>query len=112
MIGFRVQYAAFLRGRDEEPDLPTPTFVFALIVATLLGTLAHFIFGGDARRLVLFLIVAWVGFALGHVLGVAFRIDILNVGTLRLFAALLGGSMLLAFTILLTGGGKSKRMTG
>lgn len=99
-------------GEDEEPDLPTPTFVFALIVATLLGTLAHFIFGGDARRLALLLMVGWVGFALGHILGVAFRIDILNVGTLRLFAAVLGGCLLLAAAILLTGGGKSKRTTG
>lgn len=112
MMGLHVQYATFLRGEDEELELPTPTFVFALIIATLLGTLAHFFFGGDARRLAFLLIVSWIGFALGHVLGVAFRVDILNVGTLRLFPSLLGGCFLLAVTVLLTGSSKSKRTTG
>jgi len=70
--------------------LPGPTATFAFILATLYGAGFHFVVGGDVRRLALFLLSAWIGFALGHLLGVTFGIDILNIGTLRIVAATIG----------------------
>ncbi|MDZ4770288.1 MAG: hypothetical protein SGJ24_14260 [Chloroflexota bacterium] len=57
---------------------------------------------------------AWIGFAFGHFVGAAFRTDALNVGTLRLFPALLGAAATLAATAALTTtrGKKSKRTMG
>ncbi len=70
--------------------MPTPTLVFAAIFATLLGAAFHFIIGGSLRRLLLYLWASWVGFGLGHFIGVFFGINALNVGTLRLLSAFLG----------------------
>lgn len=70
--------------------MPTPTLVFAAILATLLGAAFHFIMGGSLRRLLLYIWASWVGFGLGHFIGVFFGINALNVGTLRFFSAALG----------------------
>jgi hypothetical protein len=53
-----------------EKHLPTPTITLGFIIATLLGALFHFILGGDVRRLALFLLSSWVGFGIGHLVGV------------------------------------------
>jgi hypothetical protein len=62
----------------------------------------HFIVGGDVRRLALFLLSAWVGFSLGQLLGVTFRIDVLSIGTLRVVAATLGALVALIAAHFLT----------
>lgn len=80
----------------------TPSFVFAFIVATLLGAAFHLVFGGDARRLALFLLAGWIGFAVGQVLGTAFEVNALNMGTLHLFSAMLGALCALFIVLLLT----------
>jgi uncharacterized membrane protein YeaQ/YmgE (transglycosylase-associated protein family) len=55
-----------------------------------MGASFHFIVGGDIRRLALFLLSAWVGFALGHVLGGLFGIDLFNIGPLHIVSAVMG----------------------
>lgn len=70
--------------------MPGPITTFGFILATLFGAIFHLIMGGDARRLALFLLAGWVGFGLGHLLGVIFGINILNIGTLRIFSASVG----------------------
>lgn len=82
--------------------LPDPNTTFAFIVATMLGAGFHLIFGGDARRLALFLLSAWVGFGLGHLLGALFEINILNIGTLRVVTATLGALVALLSASFLT----------
>ncbi len=82
--------------------MPGPTATFAFILATLFGAVFHLIVGGDARRLALFLLAGWVGFAAGHVAGTIFHIDILNIGTLRVFTASLGALLALFITSLFT----------
>jgi hypothetical protein len=82
--------------------VPGPNTTFAFILATLFGAVFHLIVGGDSRRLALFLLAGWVGFAAGHLAGVAFHIDVLNIGTLRVFTAALGALMALFVTSLLT----------
>jgi uncharacterized membrane protein YeaQ/YmgE (transglycosylase-associated protein family) len=78
------------------------------ILATLAGALFHLIVGGDARRLALFLLAAWVGFGLGHVLGGFLGIDVMNVGSLRVVAATAGALVALVAAHVLT----LKRMAG
>ena len=82
--------------------MPGPTATFGFILATLYGAGFHFVVGGDVRRLALFLLSAWIGFTLGHVLGVTFMIDILNIGTLRVVAATIGALVALIAAHFLT----------
>jgi uncharacterized membrane protein YjjP (DUF1212 family) len=77
--------------------LPGPTLTFGFVLATLIASSFHLLVGGGARRLALFLLVGWLGFALGHIIGIVFEIDIFNIGALRLFPALVVTGLLLFF---------------
>ncbi len=87
---------------DWQPTMPGPVFVFAFVVATLMGSIFHFIFGGDARRLALFLLAAWIGFALGHAAGQSFEISIFAIGELRFVSALIGALFTLFSVLIFT----------
>ena len=89
--------------------MPAPNTTLAFILATLYGAAFHLIMGGDARRLALFLLSGWVGFTLGHLLGVAFEIDILNIGTLRIVSASLGAIIALVVAHVLTSNRASRK---
>lgn len=89
--------------------MPGPSVTFGFILATLFGAAFHLIVGGDARRLALFLLAGWVGFALGHIFGTVFQVNMLNIGTLRIFTASLGSIIALLAAYLLTSSRRSKR---
>lgn len=89
--------------------MPGPNTTLAFILATLFGAAFHLIMGGNARRLALFLLSGWVGFSLGHLLGVVFEINILNIGTLRIVSASLGALVALVAAHILTSNRTSKR---
>lgn len=84
--------------------MPGPSLTFSFILATLLGAGFHLLFGGDARRLALFLLAGWMGFALGQTLGVLFEIDVLKIGPLRAFSATAGALTALLVAQVLTAG--------
>ncbi|MGJ3240508.1 MAG: hypothetical protein ACFE0Q_17500 [Anaerolineae bacterium] len=84
--------------------MPGPVFVFAFVVATLIGACFHLIFGGNARRLALFLLAAWVGFALGHAAGVSFAVALFPIGELRIVAAVAGALFTLFSVLIFTAG--------
>lgn len=86
-----------------------PTTVFGFILATLFGAGFHILVGGDARRLALFLLAGWIGFGIGHVLGVIFSINVLNIGTLHTVTAVLGAVMALLAAQVLTNNRNKKR---
>jgi uncharacterized membrane protein YeaQ/YmgE (transglycosylase-associated protein family) len=77
--------------------LPGPTITFAFIVATLFGAAFHVVRGGDEQRLALYLLAGWVGFALGHLVGVMIDLRLLNVGPLRMVTASIGAVAALVF---------------
>lgn len=79
-----------------------PTTIFGFIVATLFGAGFHMIVGGDARRLALFLLAGWIGFGLGHLVGVIFSINVFNIGTLHIVTAAFCAVMALVFAHVLT----------
>lgn len=64
-----------------------PAITLGFILATLYGTIFHLIVGGDARRLAVYLISSWAGFAVGQLLGRVLGFELLNIGTLHLLAA-------------------------
>lgn len=82
--------------------MPGPTATFGFILATLYGVGFHFVVGGDARRLALFLLSAWIGFTLGHMLGVMFTMNVMNIGTLRVVSATIGAGVALVAAHFLT----------
>ena len=82
--------------------MPSPIFVFALIIATMCGLGFHVVAGGNARRLIVFVAASWLGFWLGQSIGAAFEIDILKIGVIRLLPAMLSALVWLVLAHLLT----------
>ncbi|MBK8985754.1 MAG: hypothetical protein IPM39_06675 [Chloroflexi bacterium] len=64
--------------------------VLGFLLSTAYGAGFHFILGGPARRIILYLLAAWMGFAIGHFLGDLLNIEFLKLGALHLFSASLG----------------------
>ena len=67
-----------------------PTLLLAFSLATIYGAGFHLIFGGGARRLALYLLAGWLGFALGQVGGSALGLRLLMIGGLNWLTATLG----------------------
>ncbi len=82
--------------------MPGPTITFAFVISTMIGALFHVVAGGDARRFALFLLAAWFGFALGHVLAQSLGIGLFTVGTLRMGGAAAGAIFALLLARYLT----------
>ncbi len=82
--------------------MPSPSFVFSVIVATLYGAAYHLVSGGDARRLALFLLASWLGFALGHSAGEILGITLLDIGPLHMLPATVGAWLALVTARILT----------
>jgi hypothetical protein len=71
-------------------DFLAPSLVFSALVSTAYGAGFHLMFGGGRRQLVLYLLSAWIGFVLGHVLGEILDINVLNIGPVHTLAASIG----------------------
>lgn len=67
-----------------------PTLLLAFTLSTLYGAGFHLWQGGGARRLALYLLAGWLGFALGHFIGDALGLNVLKVGALNVLSATLG----------------------
>ena len=64
--------------------------ILGFLLATAYGAGFHLILGGPARRILLYILAAWIGFAIGHVLGDLLNLELLKLGALHLFSASLG----------------------
>ncbi len=82
--------------------MPNPVFAFACIIATMYGLAFYVMMGGDARRLVLFVVTSWVGFLLGQYIGGSLHLDILRIGAVHLLPATVAAFALLLFAHMLT----------
>lgn len=82
--------------------MPGPTFTFGFVMATLYGAAFHLIMGGSARRLVFFMLAGWLGFTLGHILGVLFEVNLFVIGALQFTSASVTTLALLWMAHLLT----------
>ncbi len=64
--------------------------ILGFLLATAYGAGFHLLLGGPARRIILYLVAAWIGFALGHVVGDLLNLNWLRLGALQLFSASVG----------------------
>jgi hypothetical protein len=64
--------------------------VLGFLLATAYGAGFHIILGGPARRILLYLGAAWIGFILGHFLGDLLNMELFKLGAVHLFSASLG----------------------
>ncbi len=66
-----------------------PTLLLGVVISTLYGAVFHLWRGGNIGRLLLYLILGWVGFWIGHLIGNQFGWTFSSVGGLRLGMATL-----------------------
>ena len=72
-----------------------PSYLFGFVVSTLYGAVFHFWRGGRAGRLLLYLVLSWVGFWIGHFLGAYLEWGLFKVGPLYLGMASAGSLLFL-----------------
>lgn len=64
--------------------------ILGFLLATAYGAGFHLLMGGPAKRILLYVLAAWIGFAIGHFLGDMLNLELLKLGALHLFSASLG----------------------
>ena len=64
--------------------------ILGFLLATAYGAAFHIIMGGPARHIILYMLSAWIGFAIGHLVGDWLGINLLTLGAVHLFTASLG----------------------
>lgn len=69
---------------------PPSGLVLAFLLSTAYGAGFHFIMGGPAKRILLYILSSWLGFTLGHLIGDILNIELLKLGAVHLFSASLG----------------------
>lgn len=67
-----------------------PSFVLGFLLATLYGALFHLWRGGGPGKLMLFIVLGWIGFWGGHVIANIFSISISAYGPLKVGMATIG----------------------
>jgi uncharacterized membrane protein YeaQ/YmgE (transglycosylase-associated protein family) len=73
-----------------------PTLFLGLILSTLYGAIFHLWRGGNAGRLLLYLILSWIGFWIGQLVGNLLNVSFDTLGQLHLLFATLGSLIFLA----------------
>lgn len=61
-----------------------PSLIFGVLISTLYGAAFHLIRGGSFGRLLLYLILGWTGFWIGHLLAGQFGWTFASLGPLHL----------------------------
>jgi hypothetical protein len=64
--------------------------ILGFLLSTAYGAGFHLYMGGPARRIAIYLIAAWLGFAVGQISGDLLQINLLKLGALHLVAASVG----------------------
>ena len=76
------------------------TLLLGFLIASVYGALFHLLRGGSGRRLFLYLVLAWAGFAVGHFAGDWFEWRLLPIGPLDFGAATIGSVLFLALSFI------------
>jgi len=72
-----------------------PSFIFGSIFALLIGSIFHLLFGGNINKLILYLILSWIGFWIGNYLALQLHWRFFVMGTLNLGVSIIGALVLL-----------------
>lgn len=72
-----------------------PAFVFGIVLSTVYGTAFHFWKGGSLNRLFLYVILSWLGFWTGHIVGGALGWSFAAAGPINAGMATFGSAVFL-----------------
>jgi len=72
-----------------------PNLLLGFVISTLYGALFHFWKGGSIYRLILLLVLAGLGFWVGHFVGGFLNLSFWTVGILNIGMATLGSAVFL-----------------
>jgi hypothetical protein len=72
-----------------------PAIIFGIILSTIYGSAFHFWKGGGISRLVLYIILSWLGFWIGHGIGSATGWTFAAAGPINTGMATLGSAVFL-----------------
>ncbi len=72
-----------------------PTLLIGLVLSTLYGAIFHLWRGGNAGRLLLYLVLSWIGFWVGQLLGNLFNLSFDILGQLHVLFSTLGSLVFL-----------------
>ncbi|MCK5317007.1 MAG: hypothetical protein KAJ55_03790 [Anaerolineales bacterium] len=86
-------------------------FLLGLTIASACAFLFHILRGGRLKRLALYLASAWIGFFSGHLLSELINWQLLRLGSINLFPALLGTILSLVLTAVLVKPNSSLKKT-
>jgi len=75
--------------------MSTPALLIGFLIASLYGALYHLARDGGFWRLLLYLLLAWAGFAAGHYLGLWLNWVLLPLGSWNFGAATIGSLIFL-----------------
>jgi hypothetical protein len=73
-----------------------PAIFFGIVLSSAYGTAFHFWKGGSLNKLILYIVLAWLGFWIGHILGGLIGWSFASVGPINTGMATLGS---LAFLV-------------
>jgi len=76
--------------------MTTPGIVLGIVLSSLYGSAFHLWRGGNLGRLFLYLVLSWVGFWIGHIVGGQLGWTFATVGSLNLGMATIGSFIFLA----------------
>lgn len=72
-----------------------PAFLFGFLISTLMGAVFHLWKNGGFGRLLIYLVLAWIGFWAGHIVGGSLGLTFISIGPLHLGMAVLVGILTL-----------------
>jgi hypothetical protein len=72
-----------------------PAIIFGVVLSSAYGTAFHFWKGGSLAKLILYVILAWLGFWLGNYVGTLLKWTIAPFGQLNIGMATLGSAVFL-----------------
>jgi hypothetical protein len=60
-----------------------PAIFFGIVLSTTYGTAFHLWKGGSLKKMFLYIILAWLGFLLGHIIGDLLKWNFASVGPIN-----------------------------
>jgi hypothetical protein len=72
-----------------------PAFIIGVVISSLYGVAFHLWRGGGFWRLILYIILAWVGFWIGNIFGNWLGVTFFRLGPLQLGTATIGAALTL-----------------
>ncbi len=72
-----------------------PAIIFGIVLSSVYGTAFHVWKGGGFARLLLYVILSWVGFWIGHIIGGALSWNFAAIGPINAGMATIGSAIFL-----------------